>query len=218
MQERPFVECGLFFNFVSRFYRIFMSTRKPENTAELYRSLMVRLRNLVISPVGEWRTIHRESDTFNDMLGNFALPLVGLVTMATFVSHLINQQAFILELALKKAVLVFVALLGALFLSWYVVSGLLKYFQFVASGELAAKLVIYSSGPLYVISFLTALVPEIFFIQILAFYSFYLAWLGVRDIAGPAHYRKLPFSVIIGVLVLAIPFLIRIALLNFITI
>jgi hypothetical protein len=195
-----------------------MSTKKPENTTELYRNLVVRLRNFGLSPVGEWKALHRESTTFNDMLGNFALPLIGLVTIATFVSHLINQQAFILELALKKAVLVFVALLGALFLSWYVVSRLLKFFQFVASGELAAKLVIYSSGPLYVISFVTALVPEVFFIQILAFYGFYLAWLGVRDIAGPGQHRKLLFSVVVGTMVLGLPILIRIVLLNLITI
>ncbi|PWD99782.1 YIP1 family protein [Marinilabilia rubra] len=195
-----------------------MSTKKPENTGELYRNLVVRLRNFVISPVLEWRSIHRESTTFNDMLGNFALPLVGLVTIATFVSHLINQQAFILELAMKKAILVFVALLGAVFLSWYIVAKLLKFFQFVVSGELAAKLVIYSSGPLYVISFVTALIPEIFFIYILAFYSFYLAWLGVRDIAGPVHHRKFVFSVVVGVLVMGIPFLIKILLLNLLTI
>jgi len=184
----------------------------------MYKNLAVRLRNLFVAPFSEWQRIHRESVTFNDMLSMFALPLIAIVTVATFISHLINQQAFVFELALKKALLVFMALFAGLFIAWYLVFRLMKYFQMVPSRELAAKLTIFSSMPLYVASLITVLVPEFFFIQIVSLYSFYLAWAGTRHLPGPGKDRKVLFSVFIAFSILVLPFLVRVLLLNLLTI
>ncbi len=184
----------------------------------MYRDLLIRLRNLFVNPLAEWSQIHRESTTFNDMLGHFALPQIGIVTLGVFLSHLINQQVFIFELALKMAILVFIALFGGLFFAWYIVFRLMKYFQFISSRELAAKLAIYSSAPLYVASLAAALVPEFFFVHVLVVYSFYLTWTGVKNLAGSESDRKFIFSLIIGVMILSIPYMIRVILLNLLTI
>ena len=152
------------------------------------------------------------------MLTAYALPLIGGITLGTFISHLINQQAFIFELALKKAMVVFMALFAGLFIAWYLVFRLMKYFHLVPSRELAAKLTIYTSTPLYVASLVTALVPEFFFVQVLSFYSFYLAWAGLRNLPGPGQDKKFIFSVFISFTVLVLPLLVRIVLLNFLTI
>jgi hypothetical protein len=195
-----------------------MEAKEPVNTAQLYRNLFVRLRNLVVRPVEEWQQIHRESFTFNDMLGNFALPMIGLVALGTFVSHLINQQSFIFEVALKKALLIFTSLFVGLFIAWYVVYRSMKYFHFVGSREVAGKLTIYSSAPLYIVSLIATLVPEFFFIQVLAFYSLYLSWVGVRDLLGSAPEKKFVFSLVVSLSLLIFPFLIRVVLFNLITI
>jgi hypothetical protein len=195
-----------------------MEAKEPVNTVQLYRNLFIRLRNLVVRPVEEWQQIHRESSTFNDMLGNFALPMIGLVTLGTFVSHLINQQTFVFEVALKKALLIFTSLFGGLFIAWYIVSRTMKYFHFASSREVAGKLTLYSSAPLYVVSLIAALVPEFFFVQVLAFYSLYLSWVGVRALAGPAPEKKFVFSLVVSLSLLIVPFLIRIVLFNLITI
>ncbi|MGM0377101.1 MAG: Yip1 family protein [Bacteroidota bacterium] len=195
-----------------------MEIKQQAGTAAMYKNLAVRLRNLFVAPFSEWQRIHREPVTFNDMLSTFALPLIAIVTMATFISHLINQQAFIFELALKKALLVFMALFAGLFIAWYLVFRLMKYFQMVPSRELAAKLTIFSSMPLYVASLVTALVPEFFFIQIVSLYGFYLAWAGTRNLPGPGQERKFIFSVFIAFSILVLPFLVRVLLLNLLTI
>lgn len=195
-----------------------MEIKQQASTAGMYKSLAFRLRNLLVAPVAEWQRIHRESSPFNDMLSSFALPMIGLVTLATFISHLINQQAFIFELALKKALLMFMTLFAGLFIAWYLVYRLMPYFHLVSSRELSAKLTIYSSAPLYAVSLVTALIPEFFFIQILAFYSFYLTWTGIRNLPGPGQDRKFLFSIIIAFLVLVLPFVVRILLLNLLTI
>lgn len=184
----------------------------------MYKDLAIRLRNLLASPFLEWQRIHREPVTFNDMFSGFALPLIGIVTLGTFISHMVNQQAFIFELALKKAVLVFMALFAGLFIAWYVIFRLMKYFHLVSSRELAAKLTIYSSAPLYAASLITTLIPEVFFIQILSFYSFYLAWIGMRYLPGPGQDKKFIFSVFIAFAVLVFPFVVRTILLNLLTI
>lgn len=184
---------------------------------QMYRNLGERLKSLVFNPVGEWKRIHRESTTFNDILGQFALPLIGLVAMGTFLSHLINQQAFIFELALKKAILIFTALFGGAFLAWYLVFRLMKYFRMISSRELAAKLTIYSSAPLYVVSLISVLIPEFFFIHVLVFYSLYLCWIGVRSLPGGIRDKHFVFALFIFLTLVTLPYLIRIVLFNLIT-
>ncbi|MDI3521749.1 MAG: hypothetical protein PWQ17_689 [Anaerophaga sp.] len=195
-----------------------MGAKESVNTVHMYRQLWLRLRNLITAPLKEWQKIHRESVTFNDLLSTFALPLIGLVAVATFISYLINQQAFLIELALKKVIVEFTALFSGLFLAWDFVFRIMKYFRFVPSREIAAKLTVYSSAPLYLVLLLTALVPEIFFLQVFAFYSIYLVLTGIRIIAGPEQKQKTVFSVLTGLLILGLPYVIRILLLNLITI
>lgn len=194
-----------------------MGGKQSASTAQMYRNLAQTLRDLILNPTSEWQNIHRQSTTFNDMLSNFALPQIALVTFGTFMAYMINQQAFIFELALKKAFMVFIALFGGLFLAWYLVFRLMKYFQIISSRELAAKLTIFSSAPIYATSLVTALVPEFFFIQVFTLYCFYLTWTGVRLIPGPASEKKFVFSLMAGLSILLFPFLIRIVLLNFLT-
>ncbi len=183
----------------------------------MYRNLGARLKSLVFSPVSEWQRIHRENITFNDIIGQFALPLIGLVAFGTFLSHLINQQAFIFELALKKAVMIFTALFGGVFMAWYLVFRLMKYFRMISSRELAAKLTIYSSAPLYVVSLIAVLVPEFFFVHILVLYSLYLCWIGVRSLPGGTQDKKLVFAVLIFLALVIFPYLIRIVLFHLIS-
>jgi hypothetical protein len=207
-----------FFNFVAcTNYLLGMEVKQTVSTVQMYRNLGGRLKELVIRPVSEWRKIHRESTTFNDIFGNFALPLIGLVALGTFLSHMINQQAFIFELALKKAIMVFTALLGGAFLAWYLVFRLMKYFRMVSSRELAAKLTIYSSAPLYVVSLISVLIPEFFFVHVLVFYSLYLCWIGVRRLPGGTQDKQFVFALFIFLSLLIIPYLIRIVLFNLIS-
>ena len=195
-----------------------MGAHEPVNTAQMYRLLGLRLRNLIISPAREWTTIHEEQTSFNDMMSSFALPLIGLVALGTFVSQLINQQAFLLELALKKVGVEFSSLFVGLLLAWYFVGWIMKYFHFEPSREVAAKLTIYSSSCLYLVLLITALVPEIFFLQIFVFYTVFLVWTGVKMLQGPAKAQKSWFALVAGLAILGFPYLIRIVLLNLITI
>ncbi|WP_010664424.1 Yip1 family protein [Marinilabilia salmonicolor] len=195
-----------------------MEAKQPVNTIQMYRNLGERIKGLVVSPGAEWQKIHRESTTFNDILGNFALPLIGLVALGTFLSHMINQQAFIFEFALKKAIMIFTALFGGTFLSWFLVYKLMKYFRMVTSRELAAKLTIYSSAPLYVVSLVSVLIPEFFFVHIFVLYSLYLCYIGVRGPAGPPPERQLAFAFFVFVALVIIPYLLRIVLFYLITV
>jgi hypothetical protein len=195
-----------------------MAVKQSSGTRDLYRNLALRLRNLLVKPNEEWQIINGESTTLNDMLSGFSLPLIGLATLLTFISFLVNQQALIFELALKQALLIFTALFGGLLLSFYMISKFLKVSRTPDFKETAAKLVVYSSAPLYVVLIIGTLVPEIFFIHILSVYSFYLCWVGIQYLTSLKGDKKMIFSFLLGSSVLLIPFLIRLLLLNLLSI
>ncbi len=194
-----------------------MEEKQPVTTVQMYRNLGERLKGLFFTPAEEWRKIHREHISFNDIAGQFALPLIGMVSLATFLSHLINQQAFIFELALKKALLIFVALFGGLFLAWVLVFRTMKIFRMLSSRELAAKLTIYSSAPLYVVTLISVLIPEFFFVHILVVYSLYICWIGVRSLPASSSEKRLVFALFVFLSLVAIPYIIRIVLFHFIS-
>src|SRR5690554_277447 len=95
-----------------------MSKQKTISTAQLYRNLMHRVKNLVLQPHSEWTTVRGERKNLNEVLGEFSLPLISLVTLATFLNILVNHQGFNFELALKHAALIFTSLFGGLYLAW----------------------------------------------------------------------------------------------------
>src|SRR5690554_3216061 len=91
-----------------------MSKQKTISTAQLYRNLMHRVKNLVLQPRSEWTTVRGERKNLNEVLSEFSLPLISLVTLATFLNILVNHQGFNFELALKHAALIFTSLFGPL--------------------------------------------------------------------------------------------------------
>ncbi len=195
-----------------------MKVKQTTGSGRAYRNLALRLRNLMLRPSQEWKVIHPEETTLNDLLSGFSLPLIGLITLITFLSYLVSQQVLILELALKRALLVFSALFFGLLLAFYLVRKVLKVFHTSGSNQLAAKLTVYSSAPLYVVSVITSLVPELFFIQILSFYGFYLSWIGVRGSLELGDNRKTGVSIVVALSVLIFPLAVRLLLLNLLTI
>lgn len=196
----------------------FMKVKQTTGSVRMYRHLALRLRNLLLRPSHEWRIIHPEETTLNDLLSAFSLPLIGLITLTTFINFLVSRQALIFELALKQALLAFSGFFLGLLLAFYLVRRVLKMFHTTGSNHLAAKLTVYASAPLYVVSVITSLVPELFFVQILSFYSFYLSWVGVRELPEFSDREKVSTSIVTAVSVLILPLAVRLLLLNLLSI
>lgn len=193
-----------------------MSKQKTISTAQLYRNLMLRAKNLVLQPRSEWATVRSERKNLNEVLSEFSLPLISLVTLATFLNILVNHQGFNFELALKHAALIFTSLFGGLYLAWLLLKTVRSATGVLGDKNQIFELAAYASGLWYLILLLTALVPELTMLNFLALYSFYIMWTYMEEIPGISREHKGLLTLLVGFSIHFLPLLVRQFLFNLI--
>ena len=186
-----------------------MSDKNKETNLSLYRNLVLRIRNIVLNPQEEWRNIHAQRKSISEVLSEFSLPLIALVTLATFLNYIFNHQGVNFELALKQAAVVFTALFGGLYLSFLLVKMILPRYQFSGDANYAFRLVGYASGLWYVITLLTTIIPELVILHLASFYSFYIIWATIDEEVGVTQKQKITITVLIGSIIHIIPYFVK---------
>lgn len=193
-----------------------MSKQKTISTAQLYRNLMHRVKNLVLQPHSEWTTVRGERKNLNEVLGEFSLPLISLVTLATFLNILVNHQGFNFELALKHAALIFTSLFGGLYLAWLALKSVSGLTGVLGDKNRIFEIAAYASGLWYLILLLTAIVPELAMLNFLALYSFWILWTYMEGVAGISREQKGLLTLLVGFSIHLLPLLVRQILFNLI--
>lgn len=175
----------------------------------LYAKLFIRLKNLIIKPSSEWKRIHGENSGMEEILSGYSLPLIAICTLTSFLSTLVSLQQINFEIALKHALIIFLALFGGLYSSYIVTHQILTWFQIVASKLISFRLVAYASTPLLIIHFLVTLFPELLMLYMASVYSYYIIWQGIKGIPGLKPDKVLTIGVIITFIIHFFPFFVQ---------
>lgn len=147
-------------------------------TSDIYKELFRRIWQLIINPEKEWDVIKNENKTFNNVLSDFALPIIGLVTVAAFIGYALKFQDFNLEYALKHTTIVFISLFASIYIIFFLL-GLIMLSDGFKKNDVIA-LTIYSSTMWYLLSFITELIPELFFLNIFVIYNAFVIFQGAK--------------------------------------
>ena len=193
-----------------------MSDNKKETTLSLYANLLLRMKNLILSPREEWHTIHKLKKNTNEVLTEFSLPLIAMVSIATFLNYILNYQEVNFELAIKQATIAFTALFGGLYISYFIVRVLLKKCNFSNDSNHAFRIVGYASGLWYLITLIVSIIPELVLLHITSFYTFYIIWTTIDDTLGIKKNKKIIITVFIGIIIHFIPYFVKYSLLKLI--
>ncbi len=193
-----------------------MKEEKKNTTAELYKNISKRIRGLLVTPKNEWELIKEENKSVNSILSDFALPIMAVCAVAAFLGRTLELQVFNLEAALKFATIIFISLFGSIYIVVSILKMAFASFKF-EKNELFA-LTVYSSSLWYVISLITLLIPEIFFLKIGILYSIYIINSGIGIyLKGNTNGKTVIISLLLFVLVHLIPLIIKYSLLKFVT-
>ncbi|TCO07407.1 YIP1 family protein [Natronoflexus pectinivorans] len=193
-----------------------MTEKETITTGKLYSNLFMRLKNLILQPGKEWQIIRNENKNINDIITEFSLPLIALCALATFFNFTVNRQGFNLELAIKQSIITFTALFGGLFLAWIILKASHSKLRIENKNNLAFKITAYASGLLYIISFITNLIPELFLFHLVTFYSLFIIWKAIEPEKMPGTEQKSIITIYIAVLIHFIPYFVRYLLINLI--
>lgn len=182
----------------------------------MYKNLFIRLWQVVRYPANAWKEVSETPDAKKTYLSDFFYPLVGLASFAAFVSCFFDGDLTFkqqLTQGIQLFVVSFVALFGGFFLSSRVLDwAFVRWFGLPSRLEKAEMMTVYAQAPVLVVSVLTQLIAELFFLKLLFLYVFAIVW------EAAINYYEIPpksqgrFTLLSGAVILLSPQLIEIAL------
>lgn len=177
----------------------------------MFKRIIQLLFKFILLPAKTWRNVSGKEDTDNDLfVKNYLYPVFGIIALASFLGIFISKREFDVELALKTTI----SITLTVFLSFYLASFLLnefirRKFRIEVQTYKTQRFVAYSSSLIYIIYIISSLVPSLFFIKIIALYTFFIIWTGADSFMEIDGDKKLNFTIFAGLIIILSPYLLE---------
>lgn len=142
-----------------------------------YKELFNRTYQLLRHSNSEWEAITSAEEDSQKTLNDFVLPMAGLCALAAFLGIIFTKVNF--ERALIEAIISLGKSFGGVYFSFFVLQETAKKFGLERNKTHFLQLAGYSYSVIFVIDIITNLIPELFFLNFMKIYIFYVVWEGV---------------------------------------
>jgi hypothetical protein len=179
----------------------------------MYKAIINRIVELIRSPRAAWIHIEEENKSVREIQNRFFYPLVLVVTIGTIVGAFWGAKGFPLDQMLKKTVIVLTSTFAGYFISVIVLNEIVVSRLFNMERQYAAcvRIIAYSSSIMLCVDTIIAIIPDLFILRVLYFYTAYIIWEGAGIIfKGLEESRKGVLTAISLVLLYVSPYLIKI--------
>ena len=167
-----------------------------------FRFIINRIKNIIVNPVDEWRVIAYEKDDYKKVINSFALPIIIVISVAKF----LGLAQFGMNLSIVSVLLGiinFVSFYFGIYLTSIILKEITPTFLSANNKTISFKVVVYSSIPIFVASFISNLAPSLFFVNLFFVYTLYLLWTGVTPLMNTPEKHKISLIIIIIVILFA---------------
>lgn len=170
-----------------------------------FNHLFNRAKNLIVNPQMEWVRIESEHITRKQAMNTYVIPFVILIAICSFIGDsLLSFQQYSLGVIIIKILVKSLLLIGEIYLSFLIINELTTSFGIPRNPDATFKLITYSFTSFFIVSCLVGLFPDMGLIEILAFHSVYLFWLGTTPVlktseSGKPGFVFVSFLIIVGI-------------------
>jgi hypothetical protein len=166
-----------------------------------------RVKNIIVKPDDEWLIIKAETEDKNEVIRNYALPLLGLIAISSLIGSAITKMplgnSFLSVFV--TAIIVFVVQFLVMYLSAFIINELAPSFGSKKNINSAFRLVIYASTASYVASIFSGLIPMLAVLfGIFGLYSIYLFWTGLTAMMETPENKKVAYIIVSFLIIVAI--------------
>lgn len=169
------------------------------------KSIVDRCKQMLLDPKGTWVVIKAESKSIKDIYSSFLIPVAAVSAICPVIGGVVFGKLPLIS-GLISHFVSFVIGLVMTYVMGMVVKTLAPRFGGNATDVDAFKLMAYTSSVNLVGSML-GIVPPLMLLGILfSLYSIYVLWVGITPMVGVPEGRRIPFIVVIAVIVLVISF------------
>jgi H+/Cl- antiporter ClcA len=147
-----------------------------------FSNLLAEIKELLFTPAEFWKKKKESAEESKTLWLTHLLPIMLAVAVAVFLGEFFQRTDFFIEYPLLKALREIVLYILTYFIGVMISNELMKSFGAEKDIDIARKLVVYSMTPLVLISALTGLFPFLYILDIVGLYSFYLFWVGAKEL------------------------------------
>jgi hypothetical protein len=146
-----------------------------------FSNIITQVKDLLFTPTNFWKAQKEKTEPSKRFWVGYLLPILVVLAFAVFIGEFFKRTDFFIEYPLLKAMREILLFVLQYFISVFFTTELMKTFGAEKRVDVAVKLVVYSMTPLLLVSILTGLFPFLYVLDILGMYSFYLFWIGVKE-------------------------------------
>jgi len=178
----------------------------------MYKNLFERIWGILVSPSKTWDTIAQDPDDKKKYLTSYFYPLITLVAVTAFLNPFIKgyeelEWKAILLVGLRFFIVSFVSSLLGFFLTAKVLNySFVRWFGLKSDGRKSEILTAYASTPVLVVSILTRLLSDFFFMKLLFFYVIVLVWEASTHFYSIEESKQSKFTTLATISILALPY------------
>ncbi|HEX2935680.1 MAG TPA: Yip1 family protein [Bacteroidales bacterium] len=166
-----------------------------------------RVINLIINPKSEWENIKLENISKKDAVKKYAIPLILLLTISTFLGNLFYTSRLTIHplYPLISAAAMFIIVYAGTYLSAILINELTSSFNSKKNLNATFTLVIHSLTAFFIFTSLAYVLPEPFYeVRYFGIYSLYLFWLGSSSLLDTPVDNKVGFTFVSTLIILGI--------------
>jgi hypothetical protein len=173
-----------------------------------YKKIWTRIKGIITEPDKEWDVIQAEPNDQNEIIMNYAIPLIGLGAITTFIGKA-AMDAYSVYDGFMLAISYFISTIAGLYISAIIISELAPSFNTKKDFNASIKLIVYSATASLAAAVIASLHPGLSFVGLFGLYSIYLFWIGLPKILETPEDKKIGYVLISALVILAITFLIN---------
>ncbi len=168
--------------------------------------LINRAKNLIVSPAAEWEIISSENENQNNIIKDYAAPLIILAALTGIIGNFLAPRFFTpgMGYVITTAIFAIIIPLASIFISSYIIDALAPSFGTEKNIKGAFTLVIYASTPAYIASIVGNLHWTLSILSLFGLYSIYLFWVGISPIMKTPEDKKTGYVVVSFIILIAV--------------
>ncbi|PIF05392.1 MAG: hypothetical protein CSA36_06995 [Draconibacterium sp.] len=148
-----------------------------------FSEIISNAKSVLFAPASFWVSRKERSESNIRLFAGYFLPLLFIEAGAVFLGELFNSSHFYALFAVFRTLIELILFATFYFIGCYFIGRLMKTFGGVVDSKAARQLIAYSMTPVLLVSTITGLFPFIYPATILGVYSFYIFWIGAKELA-----------------------------------
>jgi hypothetical protein len=170
-----------------------------------FKFLLDRLTGLLFSPAKAFESIHSGDKPLKEIRISYLFPLLLLLALTSFTGSMFianKELSFFYSLLTSLSYIVLILLVT--WLSALILKETTYALDLGRDYQVSYRLIVYSLTPLYLCLALSSLFESLIFIDILALYSLYIFWDGMRVLLNPPEHKRKFLLIVTTITVLAL--------------